>query len=288
MKFIEPKVNDFQKYKPLLSNGEMTCENSYLNAILWKNVYNYEYCLNDNSLIIRLCDGEEHLYFLPLGDDFGTNVNEIIKEENGHPVFCVSDGERFEKFKEVFGKKYECLPIPENFEYIYKRTDLAELVGKKYHQKRNHISAFSRKYDWHYETLTKDNMCDIFTVSDEWLEEKDSEFQKELLVENKSIKNALAYLEELSIVGGILYVDDKPVAYSFGTALNESVFDVNIEKALSDYQGAYAVINNVFVKRELSSFEYVNREDDLGIDGLRRAKLSYQPCQILEKYIIKI
>ena len=72
------------------------------------------------------------------------------------------------------------------------------------------------------------------------------------------------------------------------TALNESVFDVNIEKALSDYQGAYAVINNEFVKRELSSFEYVNREDDLGIDGLRRAKLSYHPYKILKKYIVKM
>lgn len=288
MKFIEPKENDFQKYKPLLSVDEMTCENSYLNAILWKNVYKYEYCLNENSLIIRLCDGEEYLYFLPLGDNFEDNVNAIIKEENGHPIFCVSDGERFEKFKEIFGENFDCSPIPENFEYIYNRTDLAELVGKKYHQKRNHISAFSRKYEWRYETLTKDNICDVFAVSDEWLKEKDSEFQRDLLLENESIKNALSHLNELSIIGGIVYVGEKPVAYCFGTALNQNVFDVNIEKALSEYQGAYAVINNEFVKRELSSFEYVNREDDLGIDGLRRAKLSYQPCQILKKYIIKI
>ena len=108
------------------------------------------------------------------------------------------------------------------------------------------------------------------------------------MLENESIKNALSHLNELSIIGGIVYVGEKPVAYCFGTALNQNVFDVNIEKALSEYQGAYAVINNEFVKRELSSFEYVNREDDLGIDGLRRAKLSYQPCQILKKYIIKI
>ncbi len=288
MIFTEPNEKDFQKYKPLLFSGEMTCENSFLNAILWEKLYNYEYCLQNNSLIMRLSDGEERVYFLPLGDNFENSVKEIIEEENGHPLFCVSDGERFEKFKGLMGDNLSYLPIPENFEYIYKRSDLAELVGKKYHQKRNHISSFSRKYDWHYETLTKDNICDVFAVSDEWLKEKDADLQQDLLLENESIKNALMHLEELSIVGGIVYVADKPVAYCFGTALNDCVFDVNIEKALSDYQGAYAVINNEFVKRELTSFLYVNREDDLGIEGLRRAKLSYQPHTILKKYIVKI
>ncbi len=288
MIFTEPNVKDFQKYKPLLSCDEMTCENSYLNTIIWKNLYNYEYCYQENSLIIRLSDGEDHIYFLPLGDNFYEKIKEIIEEENGHPIFCVSEGERFERFKSAFLDDFEYLPISENFEYIYNRNDLAELTGKKYHQKRNHISAFSRKYNWRYETLSKENVCDVFAVSDEWLKEKDTELQQDLLFENKSIKNALSHLEELSIIGGIVYVDDKPVAYCFGSALNESVFDVNIEKAFSDYQGAYAVINNEFVKHELSSFKFVNREDDLGIEGLRRAKLSYHPYKILKKYIVKI
>lgn len=287
MLFSEPKENEFSKYKKLLSNGEFTCENSFLNAVLWKNLYSYKYCLYNDSLIIRLEDGEERVYFLPLGNGFDAAIDKIFKEEDGHPFFCVSDGERFEKFKSRFGNNFLVEPLPENFEYIYRRSDLAELSGKKYHQKRNHLSAFGRKYDWRYERMSPDNIQDVIKLTDAWIREREDLYQDDLIFENQAIKNALSHFDELEIVGGIIYVTDTPVAYCFGTALNDKVFDVNIEKALFAYQGAYTVINNEFVKRELSAFEYVNREDDLGIDGLRKAKLSYHPEIILKKYIVK-
>lgn len=288
MQFFEPKETEYLKYKKYLSNNETTCENSYLNAIIWKDYYNYRYSLCGDSLVIRLSEGKNNIYFLPLGNDFQLAFDEILKAENGHPVFCVSEGERLDKFLHFYKGKYGLKPIPENFEYIYSKEALFNLSGKKYHQKRNHLSAFSRKYSWHYETMSEENICDVIKVSDLWLKERADILDESLLHENSAIKRALSYFKELQIVGGIIYVEDEPVAYSFGTALNDDVFDVNIEKALNEYQGAYSVINNEFVKNELENYSLVNREDDLGIEGLRKAKLSYYPEIILKKYLLEL
>ena len=286
MDFREPSENEYLKYKEYLQCNELTCENSFLNAVMWKEEYQYRYAICNGSLIIRITDNGKNIYFLPIGGNFEQSIKDIIECEQGNPLFCASDGERFEKFKQMYGDEYSYTPIEESFEYIYSRDDLADLSGKKFHQKRNHISAFSRKYNWKYKKMAGENICDALTVAKKWASERDLLSDETLNIELHAINRVLNRLDELEIVGGILYVDEVPVAFSFGSALNDFVFDVNIEKALSDYPGAYAVINNQFAKNELLGYQYINREDDLGIEGLRKAKLSYHPEILLKKYLV--
>ena len=285
MLFKKPTPTDYQIYKKWLFNGGVSCENSYLNAFMWQEEWNYEYAIFNDSLTIRLFEDGKYIYFLPLGNSFEDALEEILKTEKHSYFFAASEGKRFEKIKALFGDEYSYIPVEENFEYIYDREDLENLSGKKYHQKRNHISAFMRKYNWRFEKLTNENVCDALAVEEKWLAERDDE-NGEYKTEREAIEKALKFIDELEILGGILYVDDNPVAFTFGSAINDEVFDVNIEKALLEYNGAYAMINNQFVKNCLSKYKLINREDDLGIEGLRKAKLSYRPVQILKKYAI--
>lgn len=283
MDLVKPKETEYELYKKYLMCGERTCENSFLNAVFWRS-YDYRYSQVCGSLIIRLSEGNNHRYFLPIGGDFVAAVKEIIAAENGKPVFCISEGQRMQLFLKNFGDAFRLFPIEDNFEYIYNRELLADLPGKKYHQKRNHISAFSRNYNWHFEAMSENNIPDVITVADKWFEEHNGRDVPSLCEEHDSIKRVLSFFTQLNIIGVIVYVDNEPVAFSFGTAVSDDTFDVNIEKALSDYPGAYAVVNNVLAK-SLNGFLYLNREDDLGIAGLRKSKLSYYPEIILKKYI---
>ena len=126
-------------------------------------------------------------------------------------------------------------------------------------------------------------------MADTWAENQLSEFgyDKGVEVENASMKLLLPKMKKLGIKGGLIRVDGKVVAFTFGSPINDRVFDVQVEKALPEFRTAYSLINREFIANELSSFEYVNREDDLGLQGLRQAKLSYQPEILLKKYVIK-
>ena len=283
MEFKKPMPSDYKFYKKWLYTCENSCEYSYLNACMWQYVWQYEYAIYNDALVIRLDVDGKKIYNIPLGNIEETVMK--IEEFDSDAAFSSGEGEALAEFLSKFGEKYNLTLMEENNEYIYKREDLANLSGKKYHQKRNHISAFTRKYNWRFEKLVENNISDALTVSNKWLLEREDE-DGELLEEYNAIEYALNNLSELEILGGILYVEDTPVAFTFGSALNEQVFDVNIEKALADYQGAYAVINNQFVINCLKNFEFINREDDLGISGLRQAKLSYRPHTVLKKYVI--
>ncbi len=290
MQFFKPKISDYERLKPFLQTDELTCENLYLNALIWNDVYQYEFAyFDEETIIIRLFENGGFIYLLPLGKSFYDALNAIIKllGENDH--LTASDGKRLEKLKEFLGEKINLIPSEENFDYIYSTEDLAYLQGKKYHQKRNHISAFTRKFNWRYETLTDDNINDVFKVATAWVKERADSGDEDILIELDSIKEILPHHKKLDIIGGVLYVDEEPVAFAFGSPINDKIFDVTTEKALSDYPGAYSVINNEFAKHEmLGSFEMLNREDDLGIEGLRRAKRSYNPIILLKKYLVEI
>ncbi len=149
MIFKSPEPEDYLLYKRFLSDGDMSCENSFLNAYMWKEQYNYQYSFFDkNTLITRIFDGNKYLYFLPSGSSFFEAVDTIIDEHKENVIFYSGEGGKLDKFLDRYGDKFDLKPVEDNFEYIYKSSDLALLAGKKYHQKRNHISAFSRKYTW--------------------------------------------------------------------------------------------------------------------------------------------
>lgn len=185
-----------------------------------------------------------------------------------------------QKLSELFPNKFEFLSSRNDFEYVYNMSDMANLKGKKYHSKRNHISKFSKLYDWEYSPLNPKYNQEYIVFFESWFKLKPDANPGEMF----AIQKALRHFDELGMEGGTVSIDNKIVACTIGERVSENTFTVHFEKALPEFAEAYTVINNQFCKQISDRYKYVNREEDLGIEGLRKAKLSYHPCELIEKY----
>lgn len=243
-------------------------------------------------LITKCIYNDYVMYCCPIGNgDIAKAVGFVLKDAE-------ADGRDFEIFgispdsAEIISKAFSgVLDISlerDTFDYIYLSEDLINLSGKKYQPKRNHISYFMKNNDWSYEKISKDNMDECYEMSKLWLEGSLEEYREELEGELKIIRRVFDNYDELGYVGGLLRKDGRVIAYTMGEPASKDVFCVHIEKAFSDIRGAYPMINQQFVKNELSGYKYINREDDTGAENLRKAKLSYYPAIIAEKYEAKL
>lgn len=292
--FKEPTVSDYESLKEFLTpfnTQSFSCEANPLTLLMWKGLYHQRVAILDDMLFISLGEKQD-VFLLPFAEDMQKAVKTLkaYAEEKGISLmFLGSEGARLDLFKKHFENEFTFEESRDDFEYLYLTDKLKSLNGKKYHSKRNHISSFCRNHNWQYETLCQGNLVEIFDMADAWAKYQLNEFgyDKGVEVENSSMKQLLPKMEMLSIKGGCIRVDGKIVAFTFGSPINDRVFDIQVEKALPEYRTAYSLINKEFIANELSLYEYVNREDDLGLEGLRRAKLSYQPEILLKKYVIK-
>lgn len=170
---------------------------------------------------------------------------------------------------------------------MYESEKLATLSGKKLHAKRNHINKFKATFDdWCYEPITKENVEECFQMALKWRNESGCEEDVEKNAEMCVTLNSLRLFEELELKGGLLRVNGEIVAFTMGEPISEDTFVVHIEKAFADVQGAYPMINQQFVEHECMNYKYVNREEDTGAEGLRKAKLSYRPVFLVEKGVV--
>ncbi len=286
--FRSIKLEDKPLLESFLKNSkEVSCENTFVNLYVWQKAYNNKIAISGDTLFIRYGDEGDESYRFPIGGDFEKGLKMIIDHcEEKSPTFWNPINEEFSSLPKWFTEKYDMLPARDSFDYIYLTSDLAELSGKKYHSKRNHISAFSKKYNWRYEEITPENTEKIMECAKEWYSQNEDRLDRFALCEQEGIYTVLQNTKSLDVTGGAIFIEDKAVAFTLGCPINDSIFDIFAEKALPEFSGAYAVINNEFAKR-LLSYKYLNREDDMGLEGLRRAKLSYRPNVILEKYVFK-
>jgi hypothetical protein len=169
-------------------------------------------------------------------------------------------------------------------DYIYRREDLALLAGKKYHQKRNHAARFEREYGWRYEEITSPLLEECHGMLRRWAQRNSDKNPEALRQEQTALERCFAHYESFGLRGGLLRVDGQVIAFTLGEALNAQTFCTHFEKADTQYAGAYQMIHRCFAQHSLGGFEFVHREEDLGDEGLRKAKLSYQPALLLEKY----
>ena len=269
----------------ITGEGEFSCESAFINLFVWQDSYKNEWATEDGQLIIKSGEGKNTVFRLPFGDEFQRGI-ERIREAAGeeYPKFWVQDGRRLDELEDFLGTHYVLLEERNSFDYVYLRDNLAELSGKKYHGKRNHISAFSKKYNWEYRPVTKENICDIKRCAELWYEENCYRNNRHLICEKSGINTVLDNMELLGAKGGAVYVNGEVVAFTVGSPINDGIYDIHFEKALKQYDTAYSVINREFAKRELSAYKYINREDDMGLEGLRKAKLSYHPEMFIKKY----
>ena len=245
-----------------------------------------------DCLVTKCVQDDYVMYCCPIGKGDIKKAVEFILDD------ASQDGRDFEIFAinpdaaEIISKEFsdvlDVFLVRDTFDYIYSSEDLINLSGKKYQPKRNHISYFMKNNNWTYERINKDNANECYEMSKLWLEGALEEYKEELEGELKIIKRVFDNYDKLDFVGGLIRVDGKVVAYTMGEGASNDVFCVHIEKAFADIRGAYPMINQQFVKNELSGYKYINREDDTGAENLRKAKLSYYPVILAEKYEAKL
>ncbi len=219
-------------------------------------------------------------------------IFEDAKTQQRKPAFCLITREQKEQLDYClsthFKKHVSWKTNRDDCDYIYLQKNLSELPGSNYQKKRNHVSRFNRIYgsDWEFKAFPQNKLeKDIFEIAQKWYDEKDGDENQVLKLELQSVKLALENSKLLRMTGGVLYVKGQPAAMTLASPLSDSVLDVIYEKAVEEFErdGVYAVLNQQFSK-QCGSYLYLNREEDMGVEGLRKAKLSYKPTIILEKF----
>jgi hypothetical protein len=176
----------------------------------------------------------------------------------------------------------------DNSDYVYLRTDLAELSGRKYHAKKNMVNRCLESYACEYCELTAGLMPEVAAMQERWCGARDCGQDPGLCAEFRAIQDALANYEGLGLTGGAVRIDGRIEAFTVGEELSPDTAVVHFEKAMTEYQGLYQLISMWFCKYGLAEFEYVNREQDLGVPGLRKAKESYLPHHMVEKHTVML
>ena len=267
-----------------------SCERTFVNTYLWSRRYPVTFAIVENTLVFKSED-EEHLSFaFPAGEDEDIKkALEVLKqysEERGYPfsLYLVST-ENFEKLESWYPGRFEIEYNRDSADYVYESEKLMTLAGKKLHAKRNYINKFNATYEgrWSYEPVSKDNVEECFQMAIKWRKESGCEDNDDKCAEVCVTLSALTQFEELELKGGLIRIDGEVVAFTLGEPICPDTFVIHIEKAFADIQGAYPMINQQFVEHECSEYTYINREEDTGAEGLRKAKLSYRPVFLVEK-----
>lgn len=293
LSFRRAEISDKKWVNECLSHANsMNCEYSFGNLFIWSTAYNTQICKYNDFLIVRWGRGNDLKYSLPLGEgDFSDAINVIIDDAKSlgitPEIYGITEGYLY-MLQEAFTGKFTYTCDDANADYIYAVEKMATLRGKKYHSKRNHITNFKKNNpNWSFETINRDNIDECISLHTKWINDKDPD-DEDYSFEFEAVLTAFENYEELGFVGGLLRVDSKVIAYTFGEAqMNGKCFVSHIEKAPADVQGAYPMICQEFTKNCLMDYEYVNREEDLGIEGLRKAKQSYYPEILLKKWVAK-
>lgn len=266
-------------------------DNTFTNLFLWSFGEDTEYSIEDDILLIKSIYNGQIYYHMPIlkpdkyeDDKAFQKMIEIIKRfiEEKAPILYFT-----EYWVERLKDHFEFVEARYLEDYIYSVEKLANLSGRNLAKKKNRVANFKKTYNYSYEKITENNIAEVIDFQKMWAKVNIDKDQEVLISETMGIIEVLKNFKYLDVVGGLLRVDGKIVAYSLGEELNAKTFVVHVEKALIEYVGSYQAINMMFLQAEALKYELVNREDDFGDEGLREAKMSYRPIKLLKKFNIE-
>lgn len=289
LEFKKIEISDREWVTRILAFSDYRgAEYNFTNLFIWDGIYKSQIGRFKDFMILRTgTQGERHYLYPPGRGDVREVLEEMMKdasydESNFSLIGVTRDTKAL--LEKMFPHSFRFELVRDSFDYIYDADKLTTLSGKKLQPKRNHLNNFVASNNWSYEDFTANKVDEVKEFSHEWCKRADCKEIETLSWEACAVEKCLDHFEELGIKGGILRVDGQIVAYSVGEVLNSDTIVVHIEKAFSDVRGAYPMINREFIKKIAPGFKYVNREDDIGDEGLRKAKESYYPQFMLEKF----
>ncbi|MEG1700978.1 MAG: GNAT family N-acetyltransferase [Alistipes sp.] len=270
-----------------LPSGLTNCDLAFANMYCWQFLYHSAWAEVEDFLVIRfhIGGGEQIGYMQPVGEGDFSRILPTLRDDAhaaGQPLRLVGltdaacERLRHEAFAFHSNRALE--------DYLYTADDLRNLTGRHLQSKRNHINRFKAEYPtFRYAELTHERTAECMTLEREWRKVHEGH-TSELCAEQRAMQRAFEQFKALELRGGCIYVGDRLVAFTYGSAVNAHTFDTHVEKADAEFDGAFTIINKLFAQHLPPSFTLINREEDLGIDGLRRAKLSYHPTALPHKF----
>ena len=287
--FKKPQLEDKEIIvKYLKSENHMNCEFMFSNLYLWsREVYPVEYAIIEDTLCF-LSKSSKYAVTFPMGNGDKKKVIDLLREQwelegREFSMYLVTP-EQFQFLEDTYGAKVKIEYDRDSADYVYETEKMINLSGKKYHGKKNHINRFLANHEyWAYESIQDNNVDECIEMAKEWGKLNNCESDEDKKAELKVALQALSLRKELDLKGGLLRTKEGVIGFSLGGEASEDTFVVNIEKAFAHIQGAYPMLNREFARAEAIGYKYINREEDAGVEGLRKAKLSYHPAFLLEK-----
>lgn len=280
----------------LRASTQRACDYNFANLFMWGPVFSARAARFGNRLAVQVINQGKYAYLWPVGSGEVTNTLKQLEADAAEwdRPFCLVavTGEQKAELEQRYPGQFRFNEERGDFDYLYQIDRLADLEGKKLHAKRNHINRFLKENPtWQYEELTTRNLDECLTMDRQWylrsLEREGKLEERDLDNEGRALQRAVDHFEALGLEGGVLRVFGEVVAFTIGSVLGRDTYDVHYEKAYSELQGSYAMINRCFarqVREKHPEVLYLNRENDMGVAGLRKAKESYYPDLMVEKY----
>lgn len=262
--------------------GYINSDCNFTNMYMWQQEFNIRYAVIEDCLIlIAQEENGEWYHTMPVGGGDVKHAILTMREYlDGDFAIKPLTEEMCERLEEVLPRQYTFEHMRDLDDYVYTRDKLKNLSGKKMHAKRNHVNSFKNTYAYSYLPITKENLQDAAAFVYRQIDQR----SMNAAGEKRAAKRLFDHYFELGVKGAVLVVEDKIIAATVGEDQNGTVL-IHIEKADTEYKGAYAAINQLFIEQEWDGYTYVNREEDMGIEGIRKAKLSYHPDFMVEKYV---
>jgi uncharacterized protein len=265
-------------------------ELTFTNLFIWRHHYQPTWLEWEGCILIIFHPQKGSIYGLsPFGPGDKKSALDVLCKEIAKQTADVRICRAGEEFvtNHVDPGKYAVVSDRENSDYVYLAKDLINLSGNKYHRKKNHLNQFIKNYAFEYHPLNRELVRRVLGMQEAWCQIRECVVKPDLLAEDFAVHEALTYFEELGYQGGAILINSVVEAFALGEALYGDTAVIHIEKANPDILGLYAAINQLFCLNAWSEVTYINREQDMGVEGLRKAKESYYPHHMVNKYMLK-